>query len=108
MEPGFWPTKKVKAADEFAGSAACAECHRTITASQLQTSMAKALMPAAESPFLQSKLPLQFSRSGFRYEIQRQPKGMFYSATNGSQKRTAELTWAFGSGRVAQSYLYEA
>jgi len=108
MEPGFWPTKSVKSTDEFAGSAACAECHRAIAASQFQTSMAKGLLRAGESKFLKSRLPLQFSRDGFRYEIQKLPDKMLYSATNGSEKRTAELTWAFGTGRVAQSYLFKA
>ena len=108
MEPGFWPTKSVKSTAEFAGSAACAECHRAIAASQFQTSMAKGLLRAGESKPLKSGLLLQFSRDGFRYEIQKLPSKVLYSTTNGSEKRTAELTWAFGTGRVAQSYLFEA
>src|SRR5258708_25081313 len=108
MEPGFWPTKSVKSTDAFAGSAACAECHRAIAASQFQTSMAKGLLRAGEAKFLKSRLPLQFSRDGFRYEIQKLPDKMLYSATNGSEKRTAELTWAFGTVPAAQSYLFKA
>jgi len=70
MEPGFWPTKSVKLADEFAGSAACAECHRTIAASQFQTSMAKGLLRAIEIPFMHDAFTdhkIQIAKAGQSY-----------------------------------------
>jgi hypothetical protein len=106
-EPGFWPTKSAKSLAEFAGSAACAECHQTIAASQFQTSMAKGLLRAEESKLLDSPVPLQFTRGEFRYEIAKVSGKVLYSAAGQSQKRTAELRWAFGTGRVAQSYLFK-
>lgn len=108
MEPGFWPTKRVASVDDFAGSAACSQCHRKIVASQLATSMAQTLSRATDSKPLQSASPLKFSQGKFHYEIQKLPRRVTYSTTDGSQKLTADLVWAFGTDRAAQSFLYKA
>ncbi len=108
MEPGFWPTKRAGSADDFAGSAACVPCHRTIAASQFQTSMARNLQSANDSKVFHGTLPLQFSLDKFHYEIRKNQNKVTYSVTDGSQKLTADLLWAFGTDRAAQSFLYKA
>ncbi len=70
--------------------------------------MAKGLLRAGESKLLTSALPLDFSRDGFQYEMRNSPNGVLYSVSKGPEKRSAELAWAFGTGRVAQSYLFKS
>src|SRR5215469_4376850 len=42
LDPGWWPTKGTAARDEYAGSSACARCHRDKAESYASTPMAHA------------------------------------------------------------------
>jgi hypothetical protein len=106
-EPGFWPTQNEPSRAEFTGPEACARCHALKTASQEQTPMARNLMPAAAAEILHSQPALAFSVGNFKYRIDTGASQAAYSVANGSQRLSYPLTWAFGTGRVAQSYLFK-
>ncbi|HWY44494.1 MAG TPA: multiheme c-type cytochrome [Candidatus Sulfotelmatobacter sp.] len=111
-EPGFWATKSVKSHSEFASAATCGECHRTIYANQAKTSMNRTLLFADASESLDTKSfdkgrVLQFAHGIYRYEFHKDGQKVIYTATDGKEKKSAELLWAFGTPRVAQSYLFK-
>jgi hypothetical protein len=106
-EPGFWPTQDEPARGEFTGPEACARCHALKTAAQVETPMARNLMPAATAEILHSQPALAFSVGNFKYRIDTGAGQAAYSVANGSQRLSYPLTWAFGTGRVAQSYLFK-
>jgi hypothetical protein len=106
-EPGFWPTQSEPSRGEFTGPEACARCHAVKTAAQIETPMARNLMPAAAAEILHSQPALVFSVGNFKYRIDTGASPAAYSVANGSQRLSYPLTWAFGTGRVAQSYLFK-
>ncbi len=105
-EAGFWPTQPGSSRGDFVGPAVCATCHSAKAASQQTTPMANTLMRADNSEVLHSHNRMNFSIGRYRYEIQTDVKGSTYSVTDGDQTSTAMLLWAFGTGKVGQSYLF--
>ena len=106
-DPGFWPTQSQPSRNDFVGPAACARCHAAKTATQIETPMARNLMPAALAQILHSNPSLTFSVGKFEYRIDTDANRAAYSVTNGNQRISYPLKWAFGTGRVAQSYLFK-
>jgi cytochrome c553 len=105
-EPGFWPTQSQPSREDFAGTDACSRCHASKTTTQIETPMARNLVPAAAAEILHSHRSLTFSIGGFDYQIDTGTNQAEYSVTNGNQRISYPLGWAFGTGRVAQSYLF--
>ena len=105
-EPGFWPTKSQDTRADFAGPAACARCHDNIAASQMNTSMARTFMLASDAEILHAHPALTFQLSRFRYRIRTTAHESLYSIGDGGHETSYPLLWAFGTGRVAQSYLF--
>jgi hypothetical protein len=110
-EPGFWPRQSHSSNEAYAGSQACGKCHTKMEASQEMSRMARAAMPAAVSDLLHSKPDLSFRSNQYEYRIQTNSKRgeakSIYTVTDGTQIRSYPLTWAFGVGRVGQSYLFK-
>jgi hypothetical protein len=110
-DPGFWPRQSHSSNEAYAGDQACGKCHTSMVASQEMSRMAHAAMPAAVADLLHSKPDLSFRSNQYEYRIQTDSKGgevrSTYSVTNGTQARSYPLTWAFGAGRVGQSYLFK-
>ncbi len=106
-EPGFWPRQSQSPKETYAGNQACAKCHAGMVASQEKSRMAQAAMPAAVAELLHSHRDLSFRSNQYLYRIQTSPNDpeSIYSVTDGTQSRSYPLTWAFGAGRVGQSYL---
>ncbi|HEY8151762.1 MAG TPA: multiheme c-type cytochrome [Vicinamibacteria bacterium] len=102
-EPGFWPTKGEAVRAEYAGAAVCADCHTRHAETQPSTRMARTAMRVEDSEVLRARPLLQFRSGAYTYEI---AKGS-YSASDGARSSTAPLRWAFGDGRVGQTYLFE-
>lgn len=69
--------------------------------------MAQNLMPASASEILHSHPALTFSPNKYMYRIDTSANRVQYSIQNGNQKLSFPLFWAFGTGRVAQSYLFK-
>jgi hypothetical protein len=102
-EPGWWPRRKPASLKEFAGNAACAKCHSRITASQEATPMARTLMPAADAEVLHGRTDLAFRNGKYLYQIKGAPQLI---VTDGERTIAADLVWAFGTGKLGQSYLF--
>jgi hypothetical protein len=105
-DPGFWPTQDQATRAEFAGPEACARCHRAIAASQVETPMARNMSPASDTAILRSHKALSFTPNQFKYAIDTDGKQATYSITRDAEHLSYPLQWAFGTGRVAQSYLF--
>jgi Cytochrome c554 and c-prime len=106
-DPGFWPTKSDLPRSDYAGSAACESCHRTIFEAQTKTSMANTAQYAEASAILRAHPGLAFATGPYHYQITPQGNGSSYSiTTDDHQSLKATLEWAFGTGRVGQSYLF--
>ena len=102
----WWPTKRVPR-DAHVGPKACAACHPRQAATQPTTSMARTGQRAAESDILRAQPTLTFTADAYTYSITRKGEETVYSVTDGAQSRSAPLAWAFGAGKVGQSFLFE-
>lgn len=105
-DPGFWPTKPGYPRSEYVGSKVCGECHLTIFSSQVRTSMALTSMRASSSPVLLSHTQLTFSTGPYSYSIRMQDAEPQFEMDSPSNKMSAAIAWAFGTGRVGQSFLF--
>lgn len=104
----WWPTKGDAPRNTYLGSGACTQCHFAIVKSQAQHSMAKASIPASHSEILRQHAGQSFSLDGYEYKITRQSTEAFgYSVTGPEKAVSGPLSWAFGAGKVGQSYLSE-
>ncbi len=89
-------------AQEYLGSAVCAECHRDEYQKQQQTRHARALRPILETrlPELLGGAPFR-ERGGAGFEYRSTGKGLQVIARKGGQQAGALLEWAFGAGAQA-------
>lgn len=106
-EAGFWPTKGTAMRSEYIGSDACVRCHRYQSEAQPSTNMARTLKPAAESELLLVNPVLKFRSGAHRYEIVTKEGQSLFSVTDGEQAASVPLGWAFGAGKVGQTYVYQ-
>lgn len=106
-DPGWWPTKGTPPRADYVGAGACAECHRSESATQPSTSMARTAMTARASHVLRDAKRLTFTGGGYSFAIVSDPQPPVYTISNGTQSSSAPLTWAFGAGDVGQSFLFE-
>jgi len=106
-DPGWWPTKGSAARSEYAGTAACRDCHPRESASQPSTSMARTAARADRSDVLRASPRLTFDNGGYTYAIAADGAQPIYGVTQNERSSSAPLTWAFGDGKVGQSYLFE-
>lgn len=106
-QPGFWPTQTRYQRDEYTGSAACAGCHRKTFVDQQETSMAHTAMRADESGILQGNPQMSFTQGFAHYEIRNGGGQSVYTVSDGRSMHSAPLLWAFGTNRIAQSYLFK-
>ncbi len=91
----------------LAGASACAGCHQKQFAAYRATPMAQALMSGAASPVLRGNTRLTMENSGYNYTIARQGNEPVYVVTNGRQTISAPISWAFGHGAAAQTFVLE-
>jgi len=106
-EPGWWPRKASQSAEEYAGTRACRSCHKETTAEQENTPMARTLLRAEDSGVLRSHRQLKFQSGNFLYRMGIKGGKPELSVTDGRDTITALLQWAFGTGEVGQSYLFQ-
>jgi len=106
-EPGFWPTQSQPSRADYAGPDACARCHAARSASQRETPMARNLVPARDAEILRTHASLTFTLGKFEYRIDTGTDQTRYSVANGDRRISYPLAWSFGTGRVAQSYLFK-
>ena len=104
----WWPTKPATPEHKFVGSATCAECHSAIAAEQATSQMARTLVRAGDSTTLHQHLDRQFHAGSYRWFLEQSGKDLSVHVTDGTATRSAPLEWAFGSGDVGQSYMWQA
>ncbi len=109
--PGFWPTKGQPSLTEFVGEGTCARCHNGIATTQQATSMARTAMPASAAEILHRQPEMSFQFGKDMYRVHGAGSGgawqSRYSVEDGAQRLEFPLAWAFGTGRVGQSYLFK-
>src|SRR5215472_13001302 len=105
--PGWWPRKGTAARSEYRGSAACRECHAMRAATQLGTPMARAATPAADTALLREHSQLGFRSGPYQFRISAGQDGPIYSVSDGTNSLRQTLAWAFGTGEVGQTYVFQ-
>ena len=103
----WWPTRTTADGAGYAGTQSCAGCHASIVKSQARSQMAHTLALAAESEVLRQNLKQQYSAGPYLYSFAANPKAVTMKVSDGTTTRSAALHWAFGSGEVGQSYLWQ-
>ena len=106
-DPGFWPTQTAAARSDFTGPSGCQSCHAGKFVSQSATPMARTLVHAGDSAALAAHPELRFAVSQYHYLIESDGKHSLYTVTDGKEKLSWPLFWAFGTPRVGQSYLFK-
>jgi hypothetical protein len=106
-EPGWWPTKGTAARDEYVGPDACGPCHASRAASQQLTAMARTARRAESSPILREVMPLSVRLGAYSFSIVSAGSQPTYTANDGIRSLSVPLGWAFGVGKVGQTYLFE-
>ncbi len=95
------------AGSPYAGSAACAACHRAQFVTQSKTSMGRALERAADCEILRAHPLLTFKEGAYSTAISREGDRSFYSVTDGANTIRVPLEWAFGLGVAGQTYVLQ-
>lgn len=90
----------------FADSHACARCHAQEYASQIYTSMGRAMEPVSECAILIRHRALTFHNGIYSYHITRQGDRSLYTVTDGKQTISVALAYAFGLGDAGQTYVF--
>jgi hypothetical protein len=104
--PGWWPTKRDTAREEYVGAVACAECHDSEVSTASKSAMAHAATRAPVADSLQL-VPLALQIGSYRYQVSDDGGKKILKISKGEASRSAPLLWAFGMGRIAQTYVYE-
>ncbi len=106
-EPGFWPTQGSASREGFVGADTCGRCHAAKVVAQKATPMGRNTMPASKAEILRSHSDLTFAIDKYRYQIETTADQSKYSVSDGTKSLSYLLAWAFGTGRVGQSYLFK-
>lgn len=101
-----WRPTHTSSGARYAGNDACAQCH-TQTATQPTTPMGIALENIADSRILSTHPRLTFKSGPYTYTITREGNRSIYSVTDGRDTITTPLLYAFGQGKVGQTYVLE-
>ena len=102
-----WNPRRVPADTVFIGDQACGECHKKHFASYGKSGMAEAMEPVAGSKVLSQNPQLTMRVGPYTYEIKRNGKQSIYSVTDGKDTISFPIVYAFGQGRMGQTYVLE-
>jgi len=103
--PGWWPRKGDRPRNEYVGAAVCIGCHDS-KASFKDSAMAHASARAADAESLRL-VPFVFQIGPYRYQITDAGGKKVLRISKRGASDSAVLLWAFGMGRIAQTYIYE-
>jgi hypothetical protein len=96
------------AAGPYAGTQVCGQCHPTQAARYHGSPMARALASVAACDILKQHPKLTFAEGPYTSQIIREGDRSILTVTNGAQKFTTPLLWAFGRGQAGQTYVFES
>ena len=102
-----WNPRRVPAGAEFVGDQACGECHKKLVGSHAQSGMALAMESGADSRVLVQNPQLSLRVGPYLYEIKRNGKQSSYSVTDGKETISLPIVYAFGQGRMGQTYVLQ-
>jgi len=102
-----WNPRKVPADAVFLGDRACGECHKKYVAAHAQTGMAMAMEPIGTSKVLGENQQLTMRNGPYSYQIKREGKQSSYSVSDGKDTITLPIVYAFGQGKMGQTYVLE-
>ena len=102
-----WNPRRVPADAVFLGDQACAECHKKYLATFAHTGMAMAMEPVATSKVLGENPQLTMRNGPYFYQIKRDGKQSSYSVTDGKDTITLPILYAFGQGKMGQTYVLQ-
>ncbi len=105
-QPGWWPTKIDAPRSDYAGSAACAKCHKSIAESYKDMAMSQASVVPADSDLLRKHADLHFQLGPYKYSMTTTAGKTSYSVSDGKQTSSNDLEWAFGAGSLGQTYVF--
>src|SRR5581483_2716020 len=89
----------------YVGAKTCALCHDEHAQGHSQNAMARALETPAESQVLREHPKLEFQLGKYSYTIERKGDASFYSVTDSVKTITVPIDWAFGQGKMGQTYV---
>ena len=102
----WWPTGGKATREQYLGPQSCAFCHNALVRTQAQHSMATTSLKSENSQILNANAESEFHLGEYRYKISREPNGAFHYAVAGpGTSISVPIQWAFGAGKVGQSYL---
>ncbi len=102
-----WNPRRVPTGAEFVGDQACGECHKKLVGSHAQSGMALAMESVADSRVLVQNPQLSLRVGPYLYEIKRNGKQSSYSVTDGKETISLPIVYAFGQGRMGQTYVLQ-
>ena len=100
-----WRPTHAPANARYLGNEVCAQCHDQAT-TQPATPMGRALEPVAARRLLAERPPLTFKEGPFSHSIARQGDESVYTVTDGKDSLSLPIRYAFGQGKVAQTYVF--
>jgi Cytochrome c3 len=106
-DEGWWPTKGNASRSEYVDAATCKECHGKVAALQETTPMRHAGVRAAQADILQKHEQLSFQDAAYRYSLVHAGSDITFSASDGANSASGNVTWAFGAGELGQTYLLQ-
>ncbi len=105
-DAAWWPTKGTPERSEYVGEAECVKCH-SVAASPLATEMERASMRSMAPSFLEGQRALSFQQPPYTYKLVRNGDVVLGSVSDGHSSIQRPLSFAFGTGIVGQTYIYQ-
>jgi hypothetical protein len=102
---GWWPTKGTLSSSEYAGAAACIQCHVEIAASQRKTPMFNAASLPSHSTVLHEHPQLRFWDEKYEYLVSQQPNTTSFIVKDKTNTVSAPIKWVFGADERGQTYI---
>lgn len=103
----WWPTKGDRSRSDYVGAAECVKCHASRAGAMQSTAMSRAAARAGDAESLRQHDHLSFDIGPYRYRIDNSAGKNIYTISKSSASLSANLLWAFGVGRIGQTYVYE-
>jgi hypothetical protein len=103
----FMAGQELLAQSRSSDSGPCAGCHPAQSRNYDLNGMNKALQRADKSDILRTNAALEFSEGLYRTSIASDDTGSTLTVTDGKDRLTARILWAFGLGRAGQTYVFE-